>query len=63
MNNKERLEKLEQAVRLIREVEFSYTSGTIERSNLFKFVSTHFSFLGFIGQLITKFKREQGLIL
>lgn len=52
MSNEERLRKLEQAVSLIREVEFSYESGSQERSAFYHFVANHCSFLGFIGQNI-----------
>jgi hypothetical protein len=61
MTDAERLEKLEQAVKLIREVEFSYPYGSDERSRLYAWVVSQCSFIGYLGQLIDGFKRQLGL--
>lgn len=59
MTDEERLAKLEQAVALIREVEFSYPQGSDERNGLYRWVAAQCSFLGYLGQLIGKYKENQ----
>lgn len=59
MTDEERLAKLEQAVTLIREVEFSYPQGSDERNGLYRWVATQCSFLGFLGQLIGGLRQTQ----
>ena len=61
LTDAERLEKLEQAVKLIREVEFSYPLDSDERKRLYCWVASHCSFIGYLGQLIDGFKRKQDL--
>jgi len=46
MTNEERLNTLNQAVELIRSVEFSYAYGSEERRKLYKFVVDNFSLTG-----------------
>ena len=54
--NGERRKKLETAVKLIREVEFSYPYDSVERNLLFNFVSNNCSFMGVLGQFIQRLK-------
>ena len=63
MTDAERLAKLEQAVALIREVEFSYPYGSDEHSRLYSWVASQCSFIGYLGQLIDHFKRKLGIRL
>ena len=57
MTDQERLEKLEEAVRLLREVEFSYPSGHYDRSMMYKIMVDSFSLTG-IGNLMTELKKK-----
>ena len=59
MTNEERLAKLNAAVTLIREVEFSYPQGSDERNGLYRWVATQCSFLGYLGQLIGEYTENQ----
>lgn len=58
MTNTERLSKLEQAVSLIREVEFSYLQGSTERSALYSWIAMQCSFIGYLGIAIQDLKRK-----
>lgn len=58
MTDQERLAKLEQAVALIREVEFSYPQGSDERKSLYRWVAAQCSFLGYLGALIGGLRRQ-----
>ena len=64
MTDAERLAKLEQAVALIREVEFSYPYGSDERSRLYSWGLHHSAASSaYLGQLIDHFKRKLGIRL
>jgi hypothetical protein len=52
MTNKERAEKLQQAISLIRDVEFSYPIGSDERNILYTFVVNNFSTIGLFSGLL-----------
>ena len=54
MSNQERLEKLELAGRLIREVEFSYPIGDDTRQAIFKVVVNTFSFMGSLNPIMSE---------
>jgi hypothetical protein len=58
MTNKERLEKLDRACELIREVEFSYSSKDIIRKELYSIVVRTFSWGGGIS-IIKEWIREE----
>lgn len=58
MTDNERLEKLEQAVRLLRDVEFSYKEGQYERRMIYRVMVDSFS-LNFIGALMTELKKRK----
>lgn len=58
MTDNERLEKLEQAVRLIRDVAFSYKEGEYPRRMIYRVMVDCFS-LNFIGALMTELKRKK----
>lgn len=58
MNDQERAQKLEQAVSLIREVEFSYPYGDPTRHMIYSVIVDSFS-LSRIGSLITFLKRPK----
>jgi len=45
MEDKDRLEKLEKGIALIREVEFSYPEGSEERQGLYRIIASNFSVL------------------
>lgn len=57
MTDEQRLEKLEQAVKLIREVEFSYPVGDETRRMMYASVVEVFS-LTRIGQLMTELRKK-----
>lgn len=57
MGNVERLEKLEQACKLIRDVEFSYPYGDATRAMIYKVMVDKFSFTD-IGALMTHLKER-----
>jgi len=58
MTNKERLRKLEQAVSLIRDVEFSYEYGTPNRSMIYRVMVESFSITD-VGQLMTELRNDK----
>lgn len=58
MTNRERIEKLEAAEKLIRDVEFSYPVDHLVRRTFYKFIVMHFSHIGFIGRYIYDLKKE-----
>ena len=58
MTDLERLAKLEEACKLIREVEFSYELRSPSRGAWYAWVSRNLSFLGFVGQEIMELKKK-----
>jgi hypothetical protein len=58
MDDKERLEKLEQAEKLIREVEFSYPVGSDIRRNIFKSVVDTFGFSGILSNIMLDLRKK-----
>ena len=58
MTDKERIEKLSQAEKLIREVEFSYPENSYERSIIYHSVAHAFSIIGYpnIGMILQNLK-------
>lgn len=58
MTNKERLSKLEQAKKLIREVEFSYPLDSAPRSELYRLVVETFGIGSFLESAIKVFEKE-----
>lgn len=58
MNDKQRYEKLEQAQKLIREVEFSYANGDENRTLLYQFVVNSFSLIGSLNGYLVGLKER-----
>lgn len=56
MTNKERLHKLQQAEKLIREVEFSYPQGDTTRQTIYRTVVHTFSFIGSLSSVMEGLK-------
>lgn len=56
MNNTERLAKLQQAEKLIREVEFSYEHGAHTRYELYRGVVEAFGIAGIFTKVIVRLK-------
>jgi hypothetical protein len=59
MTNEERLAKITEAERLIREVEFSYPVGHDIRTSLYRLVVYTFSFLGPMPSIVKAIKNEE----
>ena len=57
MTNKERLDRLEQANKLIREIEFSYPVDDPIRKAIFKVVVDTFSYLGTLAPIMDGLER------
>lgn len=58
LNDKQRYEKLEQAQKLIREVEFSYANGDENRTLLYQFVVNSFSLIGSLNGYLVGLKER-----
>lgn len=58
MTNQERLAKLNEAISIIRDVEFSFEQGSQERRLLYKFVVDHFSLVGPFVNLMDQLKMD-----
>ncbi len=59
MTDNERLEKLEQALRLIREVEFSYSEDDYKRKMIYRGVVHSFGLGAEIGVIMTELKNKK----